>query len=44
MEQAIASVKLLEKEAAHFLKTRIEKNPNLSQMPQKMKAQLIEAL
>lgn len=44
LEQAITSVKLLEKEAAHFLKTRIEKNPNVSLMPKEMKAQLMEAL
>ncbi|TGK84806.1 class II aldolase/adducin family protein [Leptospira bourretii] len=44
LEQAIANVKLLEKEAARFLKTRIEKNPDLSYMPKEMKTQLVEAL
>ncbi|MCT8332695.1 class II aldolase/adducin family protein [Leptospira sp. 85282-16] len=44
LDEAISNVKLLEKEAARFLKTRIEKNPNLSQMPSEMRTQLIEAL
>lgn len=44
LDQAIANVKLVEKEAARFLRNRIEKNTNLTSMPNEMKEQLLSAL
>lgn len=44
LEQAIANVKLVEKEAARFLRNRIEKNTNLVYMPNAVKEQLLSAL
>lgn len=44
LDQAIANVKLVEKEAARFLRNRIEKNTNLSYMPNAVKEQLLSAL
>ncbi|TGL37545.1 class II aldolase/adducin family protein [Leptospira perdikensis] len=44
LDQTIANVKLVEKEAARFLRNRIEKNPNLSYMPNAVKDQLLSAL
>ncbi|WP_208861406.1 class II aldolase/adducin family protein [Leptospira brenneri] len=44
LEQAIENVKLIEKEAARFLRTRIETNTNLSHMTIPMKQQLLSAL
>ncbi|EOQ96706.1 class II aldolase/adducin N-terminal domain protein [Leptospira wolbachii serovar Codice str. CDC] len=44
LDRAIANVKLVEKEAARFLRNRIEKNQNLIYMPNEMKQQLLSAL
>lgn len=44
LDQAIANVKIVEKEAARFLRNRIEKNTNLASMPNAVKEQLLSAL
>lgn len=44
LDGAIANVKLVEKEAARFLRSRIEKNSKLSYMPNAVKEQLLSAL